>query len=244
VNAQTQAHVIPNALSIGAVLCITTAVTLADGTLGVLTADVDMASSELFGGAPFAAVVNPDAVYPGAVGPVNTSGIFMGDAVRPDRFIYTDLPVYAIVDSAGNPLGYADPLFGTNDTGGDDFSSPLFELSLVGRLSLDYVWEDDRYYRLDAGSFVHDGSGSVAALSGGVEFLAPFGAPNFLWYGIGGVGLDLYDNAGVFGMIGNDDLWESGWPGATLDKNFFPVPNPGAMLTLGAGALLVARRRR
>jgi hypothetical protein len=242
-NALSSKNVKLQVLCAGAALCVSAALALAQGTSGILTADVEIASPELFGGLAFPAVINPDAMYPGAVQGVNMSGVFLGSAERPDRFIYTDLPVYAITDGSGNPLTYEDPLFAIDGDGDDDFASPLFELSLVGMLSLDFVLESDRFYRVDSGSFRHDTSGSLVMLSGGTVFFEPFGSPDFLWYGIGGLGLDLYDNFGMFGMLGNDDLWSSGWPGATLDKNFFPVPGPGSITALGIGLIIGQRRR-
>lgn len=217
----------------------------ADSIAGILTADVDMASPELFGGTPFAAVVNPDAVYPGAVQGVNVSGVAIGPTERPDQFVYMDLPVYAVVDSAGSPWAYGDPLFAIGGDGNEDRGSPLFELAFVGSLSLDFRLETDRYYSLLTGSFVHDQSGSVVQLAGGAEFLEPFGAPSFLWYGLGGIGLSLYDASfGAFGMMGNNDLWSSGWPGVTLDKNFFPIPSPASLTLLVLGGVFASRRTR
>lgn len=228
----------------GAALCFSTALVMAQGTSGILTADVEIASTELFGGLAFPAVVNPDAMYPGVVQGVNTSGVFFGNAEQPDRFLYTNLPVYAITDGSGIPLSHEDPLFALDGDGDQDLASPLFELSLVGMMSLEFSLESDRFYRVDSGFFRHDTSGSVVMLSGGTVFFEPFGSPDFLWYGIGGLGLDLYDDFGMFGMLGNDDLWSSGWPGATLDKNFFPVPGPGSITALGIGLIIGQRRRR
>jgi hypothetical protein len=104
-------------------------------TGGIFTADVALAIPGINGGNPFPGVINPDILPPELQ---NTSGTFTGPSSKPLTFIFSALPVYAIVPydpnnivvpfpSGFTPWNYDDPL---NNNG------PMFSLARVGTLSL------------------------------------------------------------------------------------------------------------
>jgi hypothetical protein len=210
---------------------------------GVFTADVSIWSPTLFGGEAFAAVINPDAVdiYPGGVEVVNTSGLLTGPVGAPSSFSYAALPVYALVDASGGAVSFADPLFGDDGLGGQDLSDPLFMLSHVGWLSMVLAHSGGGLYQVVEGFFDFSGGG-VSGVGGSILFdLPPWGEPNFFWYGVGWTALQISGHE--FSMVSTDEAWVgNGWPGATLDKNFFPIPAPSGAVVLG-GLLLGVRRR-
>lgn len=214
-------------------------------TGGVFTADVEITSDVLFGGMPFAAVINPDAVdiYPGGTGPVNTSGYLEGPIAQPALFSYIELPVYAILDQSGAPIAYDTPLFADDGLGGQDLGAPLFTLSAIGVLSFEAVDDGGGAYELTAG-VLETGLGSIAIRGSFQLDLPPWGEPNFLWYGLGANAVDFRGAVDLFSMASMDDQWlGNGWPGPTLDKNFFPVPAPATLAGLGLGVLATRRRR-
>lgn len=210
---------------------------------GVFTADVSIWSPTLFGGEAFAAVINPDAVdiYPGGVEVVNTSGLLTGPVGAPSSFSYEALPVYALVNASGGAVSFAEPLFGDDGQGGQDLSAPLFALSHVGWLSMVLAHAGGGFYEI-ADGFFEAGGGGVIGLGGSILFnLPPWGEPNFFWYGVGWTALNISGHE--FSMVSTDEAWiGNGWPGSTLDKNFFPIPAPAAAVVLG-GLMLEVRRR-
>jgi hypothetical protein len=216
-----------------------------DVSRGVLTADVSIAAPGLFGGDAFAAVINPDAVdiYPGGIGPVNDSGVLFGPVDEPYAFAFEGLPVYAIVDGAGGPVSYGAPLFAPDGQGGQDLGAPLFALSFVGSLSLTLEHTGGGEYGVVQGVFTLAGGGAIG-VEGSIAFdLPPWGEPNFLWYGVGWTAIDLFGPG--LAIVSNDEAWGgNGWPGATLDKNFFPIPAPAVPAAVGLGVLLANGRRR
>ena len=217
------------------------------GTGGVLTADVQMYVPTLFSGAPFPAVINPDADHPDKLFPTNTSGVFTGDMNAPDTFEFIGLPVYAIVDDTGAPWNYADPLFGPLPTRGPGLDEPLFSLMHIGNMMLSLIHQGGGVYVEDAGLFYDVINQANYPLSGMVEFaLPPTGPPNYLWYGMDGSSINLLDlpRTAAITIASNDGQWASGWPGATLDKNFFPIPSPATVVLGGLGIAAGSRRRR
>lgn len=208
---------------------------------GVFTADIEMSVPSLFGGEPFPAVINPDADHPDKIGPTNDSGALTGPIDLPTTFAYTGLPVYAIVDPSGMPWDSTTPLFADDGMGGEDRSQPLFNLQHIGDLTLSLERVPLRngtvYYPFDSFFDVFTEL-SVYPVGGQVMMdTPPFGAPNFLWYGLGEVSL----NAGPIAAASNDAQWTSGWPGTTLDKNFFPfIPAPGSALLIVLGGVALA----
>lgn len=226
-------------------LSVSAGLVSADVSGGILTADVEITADALFGGASFAAVINPDGVdnYPGGTGPVNLSGYLHGPVNQPFMFFYVDLPVYAILDAAGAPIAYDTQLFGVGAGGEPDFQDPLFTLSQVGTLTFDAIYNGLDAYDVAGGFVTMDGQ--VINLLGDARIeTPPGGQPNFLWYGMGEDALALFGDQGVFDITSNDAKWMgNGWPGVTLDKNFFQIPAPATIwlpVLLGAGG---SRRR-
>ncbi|MBZ0173369.1 MAG: hypothetical protein K8E66_13375, partial [Phycisphaerales bacterium] len=203
-----------------AALSVSAGLVTADISGGILTADVEITADVLFGGASFAAVINPDAVdnYPGGTGPVNMSGYLHGPVAQPFMFFYVDLPVYAILDAAGAPIAYDTQLFGVGPGGEPNFQAPLFTLSQVGTLTFDALHTGLNSY--DAAGGFETMDGRVINLFGDARIeCPPGGQPSFLWYGMGADALALFGDQEVFDITSNDAQWmDNGWPGVTLDK--------------------------
>lgn len=222
----------------------------ADFIGGTLTADVALSVPGLNGGNPFPAVINPDYIMDLTV---NVTGSLTGSLADPTAFGYAALPVYAIVPHQADLVtslpapfiawAYSDPLF----TGvSHDLVDRDFSLALVGELTLVLQRAGVGQYGVASGTFRDVVNDVLHDLAGEVDFpVPPWGPPdfNFAWYDVGYV--DLSSSTGV--AIGlNDGAWTDGWPGATLDKNFFPTPEPATLSLLAAGGLgaLLRRRRR
>jgi len=216
---------------------------LADGTGGVLTLDVEMSVESIDFGLPFPAVINPDYTELYDLGLVNTSGEYTGNSGAPDMFTFTELPVYAIVPWEEDlivsmpepffPWWYDDPLF--NAGVGTNMEERNFSLAPIGRLTIDLHYDGE-----DMGVANYGGPGTYfddyeGGMPTPVEVHAafgvpPWGEPDFLWYDVHG-----FDALGMMpgapGIWDNNDMWSdmfvNGWPGATLDKNFFGTGGPG-----------------
>jgi len=213
---------------------------------GVLTADVELTVPGVNGGNPFAAVINPDYGELYGAGLVNATGVFTGDRDAPDTFSYVDVPIYAIVPYDTSlviplpetfvPWDYAEPLFGTG--GSDD---RLFSFAPVGRMTLHLQHDEGGLYTEDGGVYAADVNDDYFYFMGSITFgLPPGGWPNYLWYGVNEID---FGQAVIINQ--NDSKWESsGWPGVTLDKNFFPTPEPATLSLLALGGLMALRRRR
>jgi len=216
--------------------------TLADGTGGVLTLDVEMSVETINDHEPFPAVINPDYDELYDLGLVNTSGEYTGDYHTPDMFTFTDLPVYAIVPNMGplvlpglpepfSPWPYDDPLF--NAGVGTNMAERNFSLAPIGRLTIElhYDWEDMGVADYGGpGTYFDDYAGGVPIP---VEVMAaftvpPWEEPDFLWYDVYGFSAIEFMDLAVT-IDGPDQMWplDNGWPGTVLDKNFFGTGGPG-----------------
>jgi|GEM_PF-4898854 len=222
---------------------------------GVLTFDVEMTLPDFNGGAPFPAVVNPDYAELYSMGMVDESGFALGFPFAPDEFIYggeVGLPVYTFVPAEAElvvplfnpeeftPWDYAEPLFGS----GTDPATRNFSLARVGGMGFDCLHTGGGDYEIGGGGFFSEVTwGEYDLAGGGISFGLPPSAPGgWVWYDVHDVsitaagvqvGFPEFAAAGVgdppldeMTMTLNNHLWTSGWPGATLDKNFFPADLP------------------
>jgi hypothetical protein len=213
-------------------------------TGGNLSADISLQVPGVNQGKPFPAILGPD--YIGgdtdAGLPCGTSGVMTGPTGRPTSFYYKQLPVLAIVPFDKNlvaplpkafvPWDYSRPLFKEGSTALKD---RRFSLAHVGWMTLTLAAEGDGYAVSRA--VFHDTVGKKEyPLTGtAVVGLPPRGAEQgFLWYGVKGLSLHSADNAVKMDL--NDASWKTagpdgqvrnGWPGALLDKNFFPLESWG-----------------
>ncbi len=213
---------------------------------GVLTADLEMTVAGLFDGAAFPAVLNPDASHPDKVMVTNESGLLTGHEALPTTFSYVGMPLYAVVDATGTPWDYLEPLYDDDGMGNEDRSSPRFSLELIATLDMTLERPEPRTlvpYTIRDATLDVPGIG-LFPLAGSFEINVPAsGPPNFWWYGVGSIAFE----GGPVSAVDNDASWTTGWPGTTLDKNFFPfVPAPGAgvLLALAVGAPATRRRAR
>jgi hypothetical protein len=213
-------------------------------TGGNLSADIALQMSGVNQGKPFPAILGPD--YIGrdtdASLPCGTSGMMAGPVGRPTGFHYEKLPVLAIVPFDKNlvaplpkafvPWDYSQPLFKGDSTGLPD---RRFSLAHVGWLTLTLLAEGDGY-AVSRAVFHDTVANKECPLTGTAAVgLPPRGAEQgFLWYGVKGLSLHSADNAVKMDL--NDASWRSagpggqgrnGWPGALLDKNFFPLESRG-----------------
>jgi len=72
--------------------------------------------------------------------------------------------------------------------------------------------------------------GAAETIGGSFEVGEPFGAPNFLFYGLGNINL----SGGGITIVSNDGNWgpNNGWPGVVLEKIFFPgIANTDGVFT-------------
>jgi len=209
---------------------------------GNLAADISLQVPSVNQGKPFPAILGPD--YIGrdqdASLPRGTSGVMTGPTSRPTSFHYKELPVLAIVPFDKNlvaplpkafaPWDYSQPLFKGDSTALPD---RRFSLAHVGWMTLT-LEADGQGYSVSHATF-HDTVGNKEyQLSGtAVVGLPPSGA-GYLWYGVNGLSLHSADNAVKMDL--NDASWKTagsggqgrnGWPGALLDKNFFPLESWG-----------------
>jgi hypothetical protein len=213
-------------------------------TGGNLAADISLQMPSVNRGKPFPAILGPD--YIGrdtdASLPRGTSGVMTGPPSRPTRFHYEKLPILAIVPFDKNlvaplpkafvPWDYSQPLFKGDSTGLPD---RLFSLAHVGWLALT-LEADGEGYSVSHAVFHDTVRNKEYKLTGTAAVgLPPRGAEQgFFWYGVKGLSLHSADNAVKMDL--NDASWKTagaggngrnGWPGALLDKNFFPLESWG-----------------
>jgi hypothetical protein len=209
-------------------------------TGGNLSADISLQVPGVNQGKPFPAIVGPDYIGrdldPSL--PPGTSGVMTGPTSRPTRFHYKKLPVLAIVPfdkglvaplpKSFVPWDYSQPLFKGDSTALRD---RCFSLAHIGSLTLT-LEADGEGYLVSQVKFQDTIGNKEYQLTGTAAVgLPPRGAEQgFLWYGVNGLSLHSADNAVKMDL--NDASWKTvgpggqvrnGWPGALLDKNFFPL---------------------